>query len=111
MGDGADAEDGAFLAVGVEKQDGRGLVADSGQERGEQGAADATGLAGEDEVQADVPGVREQVGEARILRDGEDPATTAVETAKEFTYMVNEDAAERQGVTIPETILSEAETV
>ena len=54
-----------------------------------------------------------QTGEMalRILRDGEDPATMAVETAKEFTYMVNEDAAERQGVTIPEAILSEAETV
>ena len=54
-----------------------------------------------------------QTGEMalRILRDGEDPATTAVETAKEFTYMVNEDAAKRQGVEIPETILSEAETV
>ncbi|MFL0446587.1 ABC transporter substrate-binding protein [Corynebacterium xerosis] len=54
-----------------------------------------------------------QTGEMalRILRDGEDPATTAVETAKEFTYMVNEDAAERQGVTIPEAILNEAETV
>ena len=54
-----------------------------------------------------------QTGEMalRILRDGEDPATMAVETAKEFTYMVNEDAAERQGVTIPEAILNEAETV
>ncbi len=54
-----------------------------------------------------------QTGEMalRILRDGEDPASMAVETAKEFTYMVNEDAAERQGVTIPEAILNEAETV
>ena len=34
-----------------------------------------------------------------------------VETAKEFTYMVNEDAAKRQGVTIPEAILNEDETV
>jgi putative ABC transport system substrate-binding protein len=32
-----------------------------------------------------------------------------VETATEFTYVVNEDAAERQGVTIPEDILAEAE--
>ena len=54
-----------------------------------------------------------QTGEMalRILRDGEDPATMPVESAKDFTYMVNEDAAERQGVTIPEAILSEAETV
>ncbi|WIM72477.1 ABC transporter substrate-binding protein [Corynebacterium suedekumii] len=54
-----------------------------------------------------------QTGEMalRILRDGEDPATMPVETATEFTYVINEDAAERQGVTIPENILSEAETV
>ncbi|MBB1052439.1 ABC transporter substrate-binding protein [Dietzia natronolimnaea] len=52
-----------------------------------------------------------QTGEMalRILRDGEDPATMPVETAAEFTYVVNEDAAERQGVTIPEDILAEAE--
>ena len=52
-----------------------------------------------------------QTGEMalRILRDGEDPATMPVETATEFTYVVNEDAAERQGVTIPEDILAEAE--
>ena len=52
-----------------------------------------------------------QTGEMalRILRDGEDPATMPVETAKEYTYVVNEAAAERQGVTIPEDILAEAE--
>ncbi|WP_314036272.1 ABC transporter substrate-binding protein [Dietzia sp. CH92] len=52
-----------------------------------------------------------QTGEMalRILRDGEDPAGMPVETATEFTYVVNEDAAERQGVTIPEDILAEAE--
>ena len=52
-----------------------------------------------------------QTGEMalRILQDDEDPATMAVETATEFTYVVNEDAAERQGVTIPEDILAEAE--
>ncbi|KAA0918493.1 ABC transporter substrate-binding protein [Dietzia sp. ANT_WB102] len=52
-----------------------------------------------------------QTGEMalRILRDGEDPATMPVETATEFTYVVNEDAAQRQGVTIPENILAEAE--
>lgn len=54
-----------------------------------------------------------QTGEMalRILRDGADPATMPVETAKTFTYMVNEEAAKRQGITIPEAILSEAETV
>jgi putative ABC transport system substrate-binding protein len=52
-----------------------------------------------------------QTGEMalRVLRDGEDPATMPVETATEFTYVVNEAAAERQGVTIPEEILAEAE--
>lgn len=54
-----------------------------------------------------------QTGEMalRILRDGADPATMPVETAEAFTYMVNEEAARRQGVTIPEAILNEAETV
>lgn len=52
-----------------------------------------------------------QTGEMalRILQDGADPATMPVETAAEFTYVVNEDAAERLGVVIPEDILAEAE--
>lgn len=52
-----------------------------------------------------------QTGEMalRILRDDEDPGTMPVETATEFTYVVNEDAAKRQGVTIPKDILDEAE--
>lgn len=52
-----------------------------------------------------------QTGEMalRILQDGADPATMPVETAAEFTYVVNEAAAERQGVTIPSDILAEAE--
>jgi putative ABC transport system substrate-binding protein len=52
-----------------------------------------------------------QTGEMalRILRDGEDPAMMPVETATDFTYVVNEAAAERQGVTIPEDILAEAD--
>ena len=52
-----------------------------------------------------------QTGEMalRILQDGADPATMPVETAKEYTYVVNEAAAERQGVTIPENIRAEAE--
>ena len=54
-----------------------------------------------------------QTGEMalRILRDGEDPATMPVEKGTEFTYVINEDAAERLGVTIPQEILDEAETV
>lgn len=54
-----------------------------------------------------------QTGEMalRILRDGEDPAEMPVETATEFSYVVNEDAAKAQGVEIPEEILKQAETV
>lgn len=54
-----------------------------------------------------------QTGEIalRILRDGADPAEIAVETAETFTYMVNPEAAKRQGVEIPQEILNEAETV
>lgn len=52
-----------------------------------------------------------QTGEMalRILEDGADPASMPVETAAEFTYVVNEAAAERQGVTIPEDVIAEAE--
>ena len=54
-----------------------------------------------------------QTGEMalRILRDGEDPAEMPVETATEFSYVVNEDAAKAQGVESPEEILKQAETV
>lgn len=54
-----------------------------------------------------------QTGEMalRILRDGEDPATMPVEIASGFTYVVNEEAAERMGVEIPQEILDEAERV
>ena len=54
-----------------------------------------------------------QTGEMalRILQDDADPATMPVETATEFTYVINEDAAERQGVEIPQEILDKAERV
>lgn len=54
-----------------------------------------------------------QTGEMalKILEEGADPADTAVESAKEFTYVVNPEAAKRQGVTIPEKIMEQAETV
>ncbi|SDL63696.1 putative ABC transport system substrate-binding protein [Corynebacterium mycetoides] len=54
-----------------------------------------------------------QTGEMaiRILRDGADPATMPVETANQFSYYVNEDAATVQGVTIPQHILDQAERV
>ena len=62
-------------------------------------------------VGIDYEALGRQTGEMalRILRDGEDPASMPVETATEFTYVVNEDAAERQGVTIPQEILDQAE--
>ncbi|WP_165242673.1 ABC transporter substrate-binding protein [Corynebacterium lizhenjunii] len=47
----------------------------------------------------------------KILREGADPATTPVETANEFTYVVNKEAAKAQGVEIPAEILEQAETV
>ncbi|QIM17670.1 ABC transporter substrate-binding protein [Leucobacter coleopterorum] len=54
-----------------------------------------------------------QTGEMalKILQDGGDPATMPVEVSKEFTYVVNPDAAKRMGVTIPKDILDKAETV
>lgn len=54
-----------------------------------------------------------QTGEMalRILQDGADPATMPVETATEFTYVINEEAAKRQGVEIPQDILDKAERV
>lgn len=54
-----------------------------------------------------------QTGEMalKILQDGGDPATMPVEVSKTFTYVVNPGAAERMGVTIPQEILDQAETV
>lgn len=54
-----------------------------------------------------------QTGEMalRILEEDADPATMPVETASEFTYVVNPGAAERMGVEIPAEILDQAETV
>ena len=54
-----------------------------------------------------------QTGEmaVRILTEGAEPATTAVETQKDLTTYVNKAAAERMGVTIPEDVLNGAEVV
>ncbi len=53
-----------------------------------------------------------QTGEMAIkIIEGADPATTPVEFASEFTYVVNPAAAERMGVTVPEEILSQAEII
>ncbi|WP_167143936.1 ABC transporter substrate-binding protein [Canibacter zhoujuaniae] len=46
----------------------------------------------------------------KILK-GQDPAKTPVEFANEYTYVVNEAAAARQGVTIPAEILDKAEKI
>ncbi len=54
-----------------------------------------------------------QTGElaVQILKDGKKPADLPVETAKEFSYVVNEGAAKRMGATIPADILDKAEKV
>ncbi|WP_153006508.1 ABC transporter substrate-binding protein [Leucobacter sp. G161] len=53
-----------------------------------------------------------QTGEMALkVLEGADTATMPVEVSKEFAYVVNEGAAERMGVTIPEAILAEAEKV
>ncbi|GAA2090398.1 MULTISPECIES: ABC transporter substrate-binding protein [Brevibacterium] len=54
-----------------------------------------------------------QTGEMalRILEEDADPAETPVETASKTTYVVNEAAAEAQGVEIPAEILDQAEKV
>lgn len=54
-----------------------------------------------------------QTGEMaiRALRDGENPGDMPVERATEFSYVVNEQAAKAQGLTIPAAILDQAETV
>ncbi|KAB1655096.1 ABC transporter substrate-binding protein [Pseudoclavibacter chungangensis] len=46
----------------------------------------------------------------KILTEGADPATMPVEAQTEFPLTVNPGAAEKQGVTIPEAVLSRAET-
>ncbi|AQQ14908.1 ABC transporter substrate binding protein [Corynebacterium glaucum] len=54
-----------------------------------------------------------QTGEMalRVLRDGEDTADMPVETASEFSYVINEKAIENQGLTVPQAILDQAEKV
>ncbi|UIZ92851.1 ABC transporter substrate-binding protein [Corynebacterium sp. CNCTC7651] len=54
-----------------------------------------------------------QTGEMalKVLRDGEDPAKMPVETATEFSYVINEKAADKQGITFPQAILDQAEKV
>ncbi|WP_034649833.1 ABC transporter substrate-binding protein [Corynebacterium vitaeruminis] len=55
----------------------------------------------------------EQTGKMAIdiLKNGKNPAEMPVETASDFTYVINEDAAKAQGVTIPQDILDKAERV
>lgn len=47
----------------------------------------------------------------RILQEGADPAEMPVETLDELTLVVNQGAAERMGVEIPQTVLDRADTV
>lgn len=53
-----------------------------------------------------------QTGEMalRILKDGASPATMPVETQQNISYYVNKAAAERMGVTIPESLLTNPKT-
>lgn len=55
----------------------------------------------------------EQTGKMAIdiLKNGKNPAEMPVEIASDFTYVINEDAAKAQGVTIPQDILDKAERV
>lgn len=48
---------------------------------------------------------------ARILLDGEDPATMPVETQDVMQLIVNEAAAERMGITLPEGFVEKADEV
>lgn len=79
------------------------IAAESGTVEG--GAAATLGI--------DYFALGKQTGEMaiEILENGGDPATMPVQTANEFTYVINEEAAEAQGITIPSEILSEAEAV
>ena len=47
----------------------------------------------------------------KILTEGADVSTMAVETQKDLAVYVNKAAAERMGVTIPEDVLAGAEVV
>ena len=79
------------------------IAADSGAVEG--GAAATIGI--------DYKELGRQTGEMalRILQDGADPAETPVETASEYTYVINEDAVKAQGVEVPKEIMEKAETL
>lgn len=48
---------------------------------------------------------------ARVLLDGEDPATMPVETQELMQLVVNESAAERMGITLPDGFVDKADQV
>ncbi len=51
-----------------------------------------------------------QTGEMAVkILEGEDPATTAVETSKDLELVVNPAAAERMGVELPESLVERAD--
>lgn len=79
------------------------IAAESGTVEG--GAAATLGI--------DYEALGKQTGEMalRILRDGADPASTPVEIAEDYTYVVNDEAAKAQGIEIPQEILDQAEQV
>ena len=57
---GLEAEDGSFVAVGVEKQQRRLQIAHRGKELAKEGTADAAGFASDNKVQSNVAGMWEQ---------------------------------------------------
>lgn len=79
------------------------IAADSGAVEG--GAAATIGI--------DYKELGRQTGEMalRILQDGADPVETPVETASEYTYVINEEAVKAQGIEVPKEILEKAETL
>ncbi|NLT26564.1 MAG: sugar ABC transporter substrate-binding protein, partial [Microbacteriaceae bacterium] len=47
----------------------------------------------------------------KVLTEGADPATMAVEAQTEFNLIVNKSGAEALGVELPQAVLDKAETV
>lgn len=93
----------ASLVQAAEASETPVIGAESGTVEG--GAAAALGI--------DYTELGRQTGEMalRILRDGDKPGDMAVEKSDKVTYFVNEEAGRRQGVTFPQNILDEAETL
>ncbi len=73
----------------------------------ESGTVDGGAIA---TVGIDYKQLGKQTGEMaiKILTEGADPGSIPVETAKDFDYVVNEEAAKRMGVELPADVLQKA---